>query len=514
MPIIGYATPHGTSRFRERHANLSQSFKPLGKTGLLCSPVGFGSYRVDTRVKEHHAALAEALRLGVNLIDTSANYADGNSERLIGETLKLLIDTDEIARDEIIIVTKGGYIQGENYARISQRVNHLGNEPPARGSELAEVVKYSNGLWHSVHPDFLADQITRSLERLDLDTIDVYLLHNPEYFLQWAVKDNMPEDEAREIYEERIVRAFEHLEREVSDGRIQSYGISSNTFARPEEAVDRTSLEQVLKNLKDRRGDEHHFSVIQLPMNLYERGGITEANQEKATKSVIAYARTNGIGVLINRPLNAIVGNRLIRLANYPDREFPPQQDIDDLVHDAKMQEDEFKEQVLNTLELNPQAKDAVGKLLGFGTWLEHKWHGLATLDEWRDLVYTVIRPRLQYAFDLLQKNSHEDEILFKFLQQYAETIDETIEHITNYYTSRSAEVSASIHGALDELLPSRAHELSLSQKAILALRSIEGVSCVLVGMRSEEYVEDVIYGLQAQALEDAEDFWKQLNLS
>ena len=199
MTIIGHASPQGTARFRERHANLSQTFKPLGKTGLVCSPVGFGSYRVDVRVKEHQAAFAKALRMGVNLIDTSANYADGNSERLVGETLKMLIETDEINRDEIIIVTKGGYIQGENYSRVSQRMSELGSESPARGSELAEVVKYTNNLWHSIHPDFLADQITRSLERMNVDTIDAYLLHNPEYFLQWAVKDNMPEDEAREM---------------------------------------------------------------------------------------------------------------------------------------------------------------------------------------------------------------------------------------------------------------------------------------------------------------------------
>lgn len=514
MPIIGYATPQGTARFRERHANLSQTFKPLGSAGLVCSPVGFGSYRIDLRVKEHHAALARALRMGVNLIDTSANYADGNSEKLIGEALNQLVENDELSRDEIIVVTKGGYIQGENYARISERMNQLGDAPPPRGSELAEIVQYSNGLWHSIHPDFLEDQITRSLERLNLDTIDCYLLHNPEYFLQWAVRDNMPEDEAREIYEERILRAFDHLEREVTDGRIQWYGVSSNTFGKPEEAVDRTSLEHILTGLKKRRGEEHHFAIIQLPMNLYERGGITELNQEKASASVIGYARSHGIGVLINRPLNAIVGNRLVRLANYPEREYPPEQDIADLVHDARLQEDEFKEQVLQSIEINPQAKDAAGKLLSFGAWLEGKWHGLASLDEWRDLVYTVIRPRIQYAFDLLQKPSRADETIFKFLQEYAGTIDETIEHINNYYTSRAAGLSASIHEALDEALPSRVHELSLSQKAILALRSIEGVSCVLVGMRSEEYVEDVIYGLQVQALEDAEAWWKQLSLS
>jgi hypothetical protein len=508
MPISGFATVNGTSRVREKNLAFSQTYKQLGKTGLICSAVGFGSYRVDLRVAEHHTALAKAIRLGVNLIDTSANYADGNSERLIGSVLAKMIEAGEISREEIIIISKGGYIQGENFERISKRIKDLGGEVGEHGSELAEIVKYGQGLWHSIHPDFLADQITRSLERLELETIDAYLLHNPEYFLQWAVKDNMPEDEARDIYEERIAKAFAHLETEVATGRINWYGISSNTFGKPEGAVDRTSLERMLTHAGE------HFALIQLPMNLYESGGILEQNQMRSTMSVIDFAKENGIGVLINRPLNAIRENRLTRLADYPEREFPPEEDINELVHDIKLQEDEFKKEQLPNLELNPQSSDAIEKLLGFGTWLDnYQWRGLAGYDEWRDLLFTVIKPRIQYAFDLLRSASKEDKAVSQSLAEYAESLDETIEHITNYYTSRASEGAAKTHEALDELLPAEYHELSLSQKAILALRSIEGVSSVLVGMRSEEYVEDVTYGLQAKPLADARDFWARLEL-
>jgi aryl-alcohol dehydrogenase-like predicted oxidoreductase len=465
MPIPGFATTDGTLRFRERNLALSQTYKQLGKTGLVCSAVGFGSYRVDLRVAEHNAALSKALRMGVNLIDTSANYADGNSERLIGSVLGRMIEVGEVRREEIIVVSKGGYIQGENYERISKRVKDLAGASPEPGTELAEIVKYGQGLWHSMHPDFLSDQITRSLERLGLETIDVYLLHNPEYFLQWAVKDNMPEDEARDIYEERIAKAFAHLEKEVAGGRIKWYGVSSNTFGKPEGAVDRTSLERILN------GSGEHFALVQLPMNLYERGGIIEQNQVRSTLPIIDFAKENGIGVLINRPLNAIHGNRLTRLADYPE-------------------------------------------LLGFGEWLDnYQWRGLAGIDEWRDLLYTVIKPRIQYVFDLLRPVSKDDKAVSQVLTEYAESLDETIEHITNYYSTRAFEASTKIHDSLDELLPSEYHELSLSQKAILALRSIEGVSSVLVGMRSEEYVEDVIYGLQSKPLTDPRDFWARLEL-
>jgi aryl-alcohol dehydrogenase-like predicted oxidoreductase len=508
MPIPGFATTDGTLRFRERNLALSQTYKQLGKTGLVCSAVGFGSYRVDLRVAEHNAALSKALRMGVNLIDTSANYADGNSERLIGSVLGRMIEVGEVRREEIIVVSKGGYIQGENYERISKRVKDLAGASPEPGTELAEIVKYGQGLWHSMHPDFLSDQITRSLERLGLETIDVYLLHNPEYFLQWAVKDNMPEDEARDIYEERIAKAFAHLEKEVAGGRIKWYGVSSNTFGKPEGAVDRTSLERILN------GSGEHFALVQLPMNLYERGGIIEQNQVRSTLPIIDFAKENGIGVLINRPLNAIRGNRLTRLADYPEREYPADEEINEFVHDIKLQEDEFKKGQLLDLELNPQSREAIEKLLGFGEWLDnYQWRGLAGIDEWRDLLYTVIKPRIQYVFDLLRPVSKDDKAVSQVLTEYAESLDETIEHITNYYSTRAFEASTKIHDSLDELLPSEYHELSLSQKAILALRSIEGVSSVLVGMRSEEYVEDVIYGLQSKPLTDPRDFWARLEL-
>jgi len=386
----------------------------------------------------------------------------------------------------------------------------------SKSEDEIEAVKYAKGLWHSIHPDFLEDQITRSLERLGLETIDVYLLHNPEYYMQWAIRDRMPEDEAREIYEARIQKAFAYLETEVERGRIKWYGISSNTFVKPEDAVDRTSLERIWSSTTpqpppSKGGGISHFGVVQFPMNLYERGGLLEKNQEKSTKSVVEFAREKDLGVLINRPLNAFSNNMLIRLADYPDREFPPVQEITDLVHDLKLQEEEFKNGPLKDISLNSQAYDAVRKLLALGEALDGKWDRLASFDEWRDLLYTVIKPRLQYAFDLLRDTAKTNPEVFASLQDYAESIDVVMEHITNFYTTKAFERSQAIHNKLDDVLPDEYSGLSLSQKAILILRSIEGVSSVLVGMRSDEYVEDVVHGLQAKKVEGVEKVWERL---
>ena len=72
--IKGYATEDATEAFAQQHHPLSVG--NIGTTGLTVSQAGFGCYRVSTGVAHHQAALKSALGEGINLIDTSSNYAD------------------------------------------------------------------------------------------------------------------------------------------------------------------------------------------------------------------------------------------------------------------------------------------------------------------------------------------------------------------------------------------------------------------------------------------------------
>ena len=76
------------------------------------------------------------------------------------------------------------------FEEIERRAN-AAHADYSSGSELSELVRHSQGLWHSMHPDFLRDQLTDSLERLQLETMDVYLLHNPEYYIEWAIQEGI-----------------------------------------------------------------------------------------------------------------------------------------------------------------------------------------------------------------------------------------------------------------------------------------------------------------------------------
>ena len=175
--ISGYATPAGTQKLAEQFSRLT--FNPLGETGLFASSAGFGCYRVNAGVVAHEKALKKALTGGINLIDTSANYADGGSEALVGEVLKDLIDSDRISRDQVVVVSKGGYLQGNNYALSQQRKND--------GKPFKDVVEYADGLEHCIHPGFLDDQIGRSLARLGLGFFIGETKHFEHEFLQITV---------------------------------------------------------------------------------------------------------------------------------------------------------------------------------------------------------------------------------------------------------------------------------------------------------------------------------------
>jgi len=304
------ASEGGTRRYAQRAIGQgipASAYRGLGRTGLVTSSLGFGSYRIDDRTPEHALALETALLGGVNLIDTSTNYTDGSSESCIGNVLVRHL------REELIVVSKVGYVQGQALAMARTREQ--------RGSAFPEMVKYTEGCWHCIHPEFLADQLGRSLGRLRVENVGVYLLHNPEYFFTDATKRRKSAslETLRDEFYERIRRAFSHLEAEVRRGRIGFYGVSSNTFGSLASDPEATSLERMW-TIAGEVAHEHHFAVVQLPANLFESGAMLTRNNVTGTRTALEFAQEHDLAVLINRPLNAFYREQLIRLADSPVR--------------------------------------------------------------------------------------------------------------------------------------------------------------------------------------------------
>ncbi len=129
-------------------------YNQLGRTGLIVSELCLGTMtfggnegmwgRIGQLQQDEADALVKAaLDAGINFFDTANVYAEGRSERILGQALKNL----GVAREEVVVATKvlGRMHPGPNGAGASRGHIH--------------------------------DQVKASLERLQTDHIDLYQIH-------------------------------------------------------------------------------------------------------------------------------------------------------------------------------------------------------------------------------------------------------------------------------------------------------------------------------------------------
>jgi len=462
-------------------------------------PLGFGCYRIDFRVEEHRKSLEKAILSGITLIDTSANYADGKSEILVGQVIEKLVSEGKIKREDLTVVTKAGYIQGSNYKTASARKEE--------GKPFPEVVEYAERLWHCISPDFLQHQINEQLERLKMDYIDVYLLHNPEYFLGRAEHEGMKLDEARTEYYRRIKNAFTFLEEKVKEGVIKSYGISSNSFPSVSNKYDFTSLEKVLA-IANELSTENNFKCIQLPFNLIEAEAVLNKNQAGGTKTVLELADENNLQVLINRPLNAITPKGLMRLADfdvsgpYSENDFIKQNKLVMMMEQDIIDEKLIDEE--NTSELQ-KAKQA----LTLGKLIDENWKFFGTLEHYNDTIEHSFAPRMNFLSEFF--GGLEDEHTREFYNKYLVEVYKLLNFVSTYYKINANSRNKKLHDIINEIIPVEYNDLTLSQKTMLLIYSTPGVSTVLIGARKEKYVEDSAKILELQKLPETLSVFKKI---
>jgi len=191
-------------------------YKKLGKSGLEVSSIGLGTAFRSGLTDESPEAVRGALDLGITLIDTAEVYRDGRSEELIG---KVISDR----RDDVVVKTK--------VAR-----DHLRYE---------DVLKAAEG----------------SLRRLQVDVIDLYLVHHPNP--QVTLKETM--------------RAMEEL---VDKGAVRHIGVSNFDAPLINEAQEALSKHEIVAN--------------EVKYNLVERDIETE---------VLPYCKNENITIIAYSPL-------------------------------------------------------------------------------------------------------------------------------------------------------------------------------------------------------------------
>ena len=197
-------------------------YRPFGQTGLQVSAIGFGCWEIGggygiVDEAEYTPAVHRAIDLGINCFDTAEAYGFGVSERALAQALGE-------RRQEVIVVTKFG-------------VGYADALPHFRDSSRQRVMV----------------SIEQSLQNLNTDYVDVYLVHWPD--VQTPLEETM--------------RALDDI---VQQGKARFVGLSN------------FRLSQFQSCMQTRRVD-----VAQYGWNLLDRRMSTE---------IYPYCRQQNIGVM------------------------------------------------------------------------------------------------------------------------------------------------------------------------------------------------------------------------
>jgi aryl-alcohol dehydrogenase-like predicted oxidoreductase len=306
MSLAGRATETGTARYAARFAGRLAPDHFRSGLGLTLSSIGAGTYLGDLtdRVDDgYRAALAEAIRCGCNVLDTAASYRAQRSELTIGRVMADLVGLGQVARDELVIASKGGFI-AYRMARPANPMQYVYDNFLEPG--IIEPDDLAGGI-HCMAPNFLSQQIVWSLRNTGLHTLDIYYIHNPE--TQLAFVD-------RTTFRRRIQLAFARLEEEVVSGRIGCYGIATwDGLRRAPMAQDYMSLEILVKLATEVAGPGHHLRAVQLPVNALMNEGVTFRNQPVENSLLPALAAAKQLGLIVMSSASMMQGQWPVRLS-------------------------------------------------------------------------------------------------------------------------------------------------------------------------------------------------------
>ncbi|MBD1380375.1 aldo/keto reductase family protein [Metabacillus arenae] len=175
------------------------NYRKLGRSGLRVSEISLGSWLTFGKTVDEQDATAiihKAYDLGINFFDCANVYAAGEAEKVLSKALR------DFARESYVITTKAFWPMGEG--------------PNDKGLSRKHIM----------------DQVHGSLQRMDLDYIDIFYCHRYD----------------RDTPLEETLRAIDDC---IRQGKILYVGVSEWTAAQIQEAVnisDKYLLDRIIVN--------------------------------------------------------------------------------------------------------------------------------------------------------------------------------------------------------------------------------------------------------------------------
>ena len=313
--IPGRATGPGTRRFADRQRCEPDHF--ARPDDLWLASIGLGALRGDPGGVDdllYRSAVGDVLEASGNVFNTALSDRMQTSERAIGHALQRAVREQRVARDEFVVVTKGGALTPDPDRARSYPEMQRDLQATYVDSGILDPSDVIQG--HSLAPRFLLDQIQRSRRNLGLETLDYYLIQEPELWLRKQGPD---------AFRDALRRAFEAMEHAVARGWIAAYGISSwDGFLRPDSDRSHLSIVDLFEVALDVGQSDHHLRALQIPYGLAMGEGAVAESQlgpDGHGRALLESLRGTGTAVFASAPLYG--GQLLGRVPRFVREAFP-----------------------------------------------------------------------------------------------------------------------------------------------------------------------------------------------
>lgn len=225
-----------------------RGYERLSALGLGCSRIG--SFGNPASFSDIRRTFDRAMELGINVFDTADIYGQGDSERALGKFLKG-------RRQKAFLVSKVGKLFSFKM-RLARPLKPLLRPLISRSTGARAIITSRRGdnMRADFTPVYLQKALERSLQRLQLETLDALLLHSPS---------------AEHLSSGNIEPMLIRLRQE---GKLRHYGVSCD---------DNASLLKAL--------EFEELSLLELPVDLIESTRQTDVWRTIAKRQIGILAR-------------------------------------------------------------------------------------------------------------------------------------------------------------------------------------------------------------------------------
>ncbi len=314
------ARPRFVSRYSACEINPSQKLlKSLPEKakvswkGRALSRIGMGTKNFSLINSQHEASLMTYLKGPMNVVEVSPDWTQGSDEILLGDCLNKALEVENIDPGALFIVSRTGAVRGSSLRMFEEMTR--------RNHPIPNIFDLKEGLGHCLHPDFLNDQLLRSLHRVGCSSLDLLLIDVPYALAKILGKT--------ELFKQ-LNLASKFLQKQCKEGRMKGFGISLGDLFPEQENIPWITPQEIVQVF----GEFQEFHAVELVGNFIVSKPFKKYH---GNNSFIQEIKESGFLTLAGKPFRAQYEGREILLIDYPH--------IEDIDSEAKW------DWVLNELE-------------------------------------------------------------------------------------------------------------------------------------------------------------------